>query len=213
MPNWTRSLFVGLVALGLSSQAAWAKPLPQSPAALATPLAVAWVPTAEGPWSLAQASPAEAPAEGEVDEAQAAEEEQRAIERHQQLTLHQALGLSSLVAMGGTFALGKLYVNGSVPQAAHVAAAGLATGLYLTTASLAIFAPAPALTRQSPPGWDSVSVHRAMAWVHGAGMASTVGLGLSSVLGGPMNPSLHGWLGLGTTVLMTLSAGGILLAP
>lgn len=158
------------------------------------------------------AAEASAPEEEAVDP-EAIAQEQVAIERHHQLAIHQVLGLTTLGAMAGTWLGGRLIESGAMPRGLHAAAGGLTAGLYLTTAGLALLSPPAPLTAQVPPGWDSITLHRGLAWVHAAGMVGTVGLGVSSLLGGTTNPQLHGLLGLSSTVLMTLSAGGIILAP
>jgi len=55
----------------------------------------------------------------------------------------------------------------------HAALGGVTAGLYLTTASFAIFAPkVPGTTVRG-----SIRLHRALAWIHGPGMVLTPILG------------------------------------
>lgn len=130
--------------------------------------------------------------------------------RYQQLTLHQGFGLATLGAMATTAGLGLAYANGGSQGlfGTHAALAGLTTGLYLTTATMALTAPAPAIVRPEA-GWDSVTIHRNLAWLHAAGLASTVGLGLMTVYT-PLNTGGYHDIAAFTTLgLMAVSAGVI----
>lgn len=129
--------------------------------------------------------------------------------RHQQLDIHQIFGLTTLGAMALTLALGKGVSDGwlsATLREPHMVAGGLTTGLYLATATLSLTAPPSPLGEHT--GWDSVAIHRNLGWLHMAGMASTVGLGLANILGpGRGNLSeFHGLASYATLGLMATSA-------
>lgn len=153
------------------------------------------------------AAPPPAAASGDDDEAPAFDATGLAI-RHHQLKLHQALGLTTLGVMAATTGLGLASTNGLLrgldPRELHLAAAGLTTGLYLATATLALTTPPPLEGPTRP--WDTVNIHRNLGWLHAAGMAGTVGLGLANVLGPTDVTSTHGLAGYATLGLMAASA-------
>ncbi|MEB3327844.1 MAG: hypothetical protein VKQ33_01285 [Candidatus Sericytochromatia bacterium] len=131
--------------------------------------------------------------------------------RRQQLGLHQGLALGTLGMMAVTATLG--YASTHNPAAAvdlrglHLAAAGLTTGLYVATGTLAFTTPPP-LPGASRP-FSGIEVHRTLAWLHMAGMAGTVGLGLANVLNpGQLTPP-HGLASYATLGLMATSAAAI----
>lgn len=131
--------------------------------------------------------------------------------RHAQLGLHQGFALATLGAMAATGGLG--YWSASLDGPAemrdlHLAAAGLTSGLYLTSAALAVTAP-PNPLRQAHGPWDTVEIHEKAAWLHAAGMATTVGLGLATVFAGSQYADYHGIAAATTFGLMALSAGVI----
>jgi hypothetical protein len=111
-----------------------------------------------------------------------AAEQARLDKRSRMLKTHQRLGLittAPLVATLITSASAKGGHNGSASSSdsgrqLHAALGGVTAGLYLTTASFAIFAPkAPAGTQlRGPIRW-----HRRLAWIHGPGMILTPILG------------------------------------
>lgn len=130
--------------------------------------------------------------------------------RHNQLALHQGVALATLGAMATTATLGFLRSNanlGAEWREVHLLAAGLTSGLYLTTGALALSAPPP-LIPPEPGQLDSVSLHRGLAWLHAATMASTVGLGAATVFGADTQ-KFHGLAGWTTLGLMAASAGVI----
>lgn len=141
--------------------------------------------------------------------------EERALIQHHQLQLHQAFALATLGTMAVTAGLG-LYDSHWAPlsqlpllHTLHVGLGGMTTAGYLGAAALALTAPS-AYQVEEEPGWDSVAVHRSLAWLHGGALASTVVLGVLTATG-RMDPTWHEVAGLMTLGLMTVSAGVIAL--
>ena len=155
----------------------------------------------------------EAPPAADVD----AEDEGQALDlsalpwRHGQLQLHQALGLSTLASMAATGGLGywlsRQHGTSGVFDG-HLLMAGLTTGLYLSSATLALTVPPSPLNRQPGP-WDTTGLHRNIGWLHAAGMATTVGFGLLATYNSLTYSQYHGLAGYTTIGLMALSAGVI----
>ena len=130
---------------------------------------------------LTAVSPTGAPSLGDLGftPAQAkgsAQDQARLDKRSHMLKTHQRLGLitaapllATLISSGG--AKGK---NGSASgRELHAALGSITAGMYLTTASFAIFAPKiPGTTVRGP-----IRVHKALAWIHGPGMILTPVLG------------------------------------
>jgi hypothetical protein len=131
--------------------------------------------------------------------------------RHGQLQVHQALGLSTLAAMAVTGGLGYWVANQNGSSGvldAHLLMAGLTTGLYLTSATLALTV--PPLVSQEPEGpWDTVGLHRKLAWLHAAGLASTLTLGFLTNYSSLSFSQYHAVAAYSTIALMALSAGVI----
>jgi hypothetical protein len=128
--------------------------------------------------------------------------------RHHQLKLHQAVALTTLGVMAVTAGLGYASSRGLLPVSVrepHIAAAGLSTGLYLATATLALTTPPSPLGGEAA-AWDTVGLHRNLGWLHMAGMAGTVGLGLANILGPGNMTTPHGLAGYATLGLMATSA-------
>lgn len=142
--------------------------------------------------------------------------EAEAIVRHSQLQFHQGMGLATLGAMALTTGWG-IYAkrfggtaNRALNDNVHMALGGLTAGLYLGTAGLALMAPKG--YEEEHTGFDSIEAHKALAWLHAAGMVSTLGLGILTSIGDPnVSSSLHGGIGGTTLGLMALSAGVIAL--
>lgn len=201
-------LMIGALALPAPAMAAEAMREPISMAILDQGLA-----------QSLEAAPAPAEEDAEPTEAELDAREAQAHQRRGQLKLHQTLGLTTLAAMTATGLLGYASANGWLPLAdpalVHVVAGTITSGLYLTTAGLSLTAPPPVFARKpsaSGKGWDSVDVHRNLAWLHGAGMAATVGLGVANFLVVPgAYTDVHGWVALATYGLMATSAGVIIL--
>lgn len=168
-------------------------------------------------WS-APARAAEAPAPPPVVTAEAVEPEEDApIDlsglplRHGQLQLHQALGLGTLGAMAATGGLGYWLSRQNGTSGVfdgHLLMAGLTTGLYLGSATLALTAPPSPLLRPEGP-WDTSVWHRNLGWLHMAGMVTTVGFGLMSTYSSLQYSQYHALAGYTTVGLMALSAGVI----
>ena len=95
--------------------------------------------------------------------------------RRTMLTLHQLGGYTTLAAMIATAFAGQMILNGHESyEGVKSPLAWTAVGLYFTTASLALLTPPPVIRR---PGFSSLSVHKALAWVHFTGMIITPILG------------------------------------
>lgn len=133
--------------------------------------------------------------------------------RHSQLQLHQGFGLATLAAMAVTGGLGLYAQQPTAPAAtvdAHLLAAGLTTGLYLTAATLELTAPRLPETGEPESVWDTSEIHEHLAWLHAAGMLSTVTLGLlTAFVSNSTYKEFHEWSAYGTFGLMALSAGVI----
>ena len=156
------------------------------------------------------AEPAEAPLPLEVGDPAMPDMSQFRL-RHGQLTLHQGFGLATLGGMLTTAGLGYYQANvqGSGDlRSAHLLSAGLTSGLYLTTATLALTAPPRAFGEDQGP-WDTASLHRNLGWLHLGGMAATVGLGLMTEFSPLRTSPYHGIAAFTTLGLMALSAGVI----
>jgi len=113
-----------------------------------------------------------APAEARSDpKAQA-----RLDRRSHMLKIHQRLGLITLAPLVATVITSSMAKsrNGTVGgRDLHATLGGVTAGMYLTTASFAIFAPKIQGTATRGP----IRLHRALAWIHGPGMILTPILG------------------------------------
>jgi hypothetical protein len=105
-----------------------------------------------------------------------AAEQMRLDKRSHMLKIHQRLGLITAGALVATLVLS----NGAAGRNStasgrelHAAVGGVTAGLYITTASFAIFAPKIAGTKTRGP----IRVHKALAFIHGPGMILTPILG------------------------------------
>jgi uncharacterized membrane protein len=138
--------------------------------------------------------------------------------RRNQLTIHQTMGLTTLGGLAVTGILGSTFnfqrqsgapasVTGPIGTA-HLAGSALTGLCYLTTATLALTAPqAPVASPYE--GVDSVLVHKGLALLHGAGILSTISLGLLSARQDPALLPYHQVLGLTTLALLSASAAVI----
>lgn len=177
--------------------------------ALAAPLSAQ--PLDLAPRRIAQAS--ESPFVTEASDSQAIQDS--ALIQHHQLQLHQGFGLATLGAMALTVGFGVYGAKYAPPSllnvttGTHIALGGLTTGLYLGSAVLALTAPRGYDEPESSP-FDSVSLHKDLAWLHAAGLVSTLVLGVMTY-NNQIDPSLHGILGGTTLGLMAASAGVIAL--
>ncbi len=101
------------------------------------------------------------------------EERQKELKiRRTMLAAHQVAGFATLGAMVAQGIVGsKLYNGNNNLRETHEAlAAGINIG-YFTTASLSLFAPPKMLDERK--GYSSIKVHKALAFVHMAGMITT----------------------------------------
>lgn len=179
------------------------------PLAVALACTLAW----STPAHAAEAAPPAPPPAGAAEEP----EDDAPIDlstlplRHGQLQLHQALGLGTLGAMAATGGFGYWLTRQNGTSGvfdAHLLMAGLTTGLYLGSATLALTAPPSPLVRPEGP-WDTTAWHRNLGWLHMAGMATTVGFGLMATYNSLQHSQYHGLAGYTTIGLMALSAGVI----
>ena len=104
------------------------------------------------------------------------QDQARLDRRSHMLRTHQRLGLITLAPLVATLVTssGAAGRHGTASgRELHAALGGVTAGLYLTTASFAIFAPkVPGTTVRGP-----IRLHRALAWIHGPGMILTPILG------------------------------------
>ncbi len=121
-----------------------------------------------------------------------AQDQARLDRRSHMLKIHQRLGLitaapllATILTSGG--AKGRNSGNASGRQL-HAALGSVTAGLYLTTASFAIFAPTiPGTTVRGP-----IRLHRALAWIHGPGMILTPILGALAYQQRSKGQRIHG---------------------
>jgi len=105
-----------------------------------------------------------------------AQEQARLDKRTHMLKIHQRLGLITTAPLlatviSGSFAGGKS--TSSSTRDLHAALGSVTAGMYITTASYAIFAPKIPGTKTR----GHIRLHKALAWVHGPGMILTPILG------------------------------------
>jgi hypothetical protein len=105
-----------------------------------------------------------------------AQDQARLDKRSHMLKIHQRLGLITIAPLVATL----FAANGAAGHKStaserdlHAILGGVTAGMYLTTASFAIFAPKIAGTPTRGP----IRVHKALAWIHGPGMILTPILG------------------------------------
>jgi hypothetical protein len=111
------------------------------------------------------------------DQSQGSAQDQARLDRRSHmLKIHQRLGLITTAPLVATL----FAANGAAGHKStasgrdlHAILGGVTAGMYLTTASFAIFAPKVAGT----PTRGSIRVHKALAWIHGPGMILTPILG------------------------------------
>lgn len=174
---------------------------------LATPVLLAAC-LGAGPLTLpvrADGPPAE-PSEGEIVAQEAA-----AAARTERMGLHQVAGLTALGGLATTAGLGLAVSRAVLPpgwEYVHIGAATLTAGAYYTAAGLALTAP-PSPLANAPVGWSSVVIHENLAWLHAAGMLSTLGLGFATFLVDRNYAGWHGVAAFSTLGLVGLSAGVI----
>ena len=125
-----------------------------------------------------------------------AADQARLDRRTHMLKIHQRLGLITIAPLIGTLIAAngaKDSHNDGSPSSSgrqlHAALGGITAGMYLTTASFAIFAP------KAPPGTKvrgPIRVHRMLAWVHGSGMILTPILGALAYQQRDRGEKVHG---------------------
>jgi hypothetical protein len=101
--------------------------------------------------------------------------EKELVLRRAMLNAHQVGGFLTLGSMVATAYCGQMIINGESGYggAKKILVTTTIAG-YFTTALLSLLTPPPAIRR---PGWNSVSTHKALAWVHFTGMIITPILG------------------------------------
>ncbi len=105
-----------------------------------------------------------------------AQEQARLDRRSHMLRTHQRLGLITVVPMLATIFAGMSaggMATSSTDRDLHAALGGVTTGLYLASASFAVFAPKVSGTETR----GQIRLHKALAWIHGPGMILTPILG------------------------------------
>ena len=111
------------------------------------------------------------------DQSQGSKQDQARLDkRSHMLKIHQRLGLITTAPLVATlFAANGAAGHNSTASGRdlHAILGGVTAGMYLTTASFAIFAPKIA----GAPTRGPIRVHKALAWIHGPGMILTPILG------------------------------------
>ena len=111
--------------------------------------------------------------------------------RSHMLKIHQQLGLIAAVPLVATVIMGSFAGGRSTSSTArtvHASLGGLAVGLYGASAYYAIFAPKVLGTKTQ----GNIRLHKALAWVHGAGMILTPLLGEQAYRQRSRGESVHG---------------------
>jgi Carboxypeptidase regulatory-like domain len=111
--------------------------------------------------------------------------------RSHMLKLHQQLGLLATVPLVATVILGKFAggrTTSSTDRTVHASLGALTVGLYGASAYYAIFAPKVLGT----PTRGNIRLHKALAWVHGAGMILTPVLGEMAYRQRSRGENVHG---------------------
>jgi hypothetical protein len=118
-------------------------------------------------------------------------EQARLDKRSHMLKTHQRLGLITIAPLVATLFL----ANGAASHKStaserdvHAILGSATAGMYLTTASFAIFAPKIAGTQTRGP----IRVHKALAWIHGPGMILTPILGSLALQQKDAGEKVHG---------------------
>lgn len=105
-----------------------------------------------------------------------AQDQARLDRRSHMLKTHQRLGLITLAPLIATLAVSNGAASrksGASGRELHAALGGVTAGMYLTTASFAIFAPKVPGTQTR----GAIRLHKALAFIHGPGMILTPVLG------------------------------------
>ncbi|HEV2288641.1 MAG TPA: carboxypeptidase-like regulatory domain-containing protein [Candidatus Acidoferrales bacterium] len=137
-----------------------------------------------------------------------AKEQARLDKRSHMLQIHQRLGLITIIPLtatvvSGAFAGGK--VTSSRDRYLHAALGSATAGLYIASASYAIFAPKIHGTKAEGP----IRWHKALAWIHGPGMILTPILGEMAFVQRSSGKKVHGIAKLhGQVAIVTAAAYG-----
>jgi hypothetical protein len=120
-----------------------------------------------------------------------AQDQARLDRRSHMLMIHQRIGLIAAVgiaatAVTGTFAGGR--ATSSTGRYAHATLGVATTGLYLTSAYLALRAPKISGTQTRGP----IRVHKLLSWIHGPGMIATPILGAMAFAQRSRGERVHG---------------------
>lgn len=119
------------------------------------------------------------------------EEQARLDKRSHMLKIHQRLGLITAVPLVATVVTGSMAggkSTSSTNRDLHAALGSATAGLYIATASYAIFAPKP----HGVPTRGPIRVHKALAWIHGPGMILTPILGAMAFEQKSRGEKVHG---------------------
>jgi hypothetical protein len=142
-----------------------------------------------------------------------AQEQARLDRRSHMLKTHQRLGVITLAPMVATLlvanrASGRHGTSGG--RDLHAALGSVTAGMYLTTASFAIFAPRVPGTRTRGP----IRIHKALAWIHGPGMILTPILGAMAYQQLNRGEQVHGIAKAHSTVaaITTVAYGAAILS-
>ena len=120
-----------------------------------------------------------------------AEDQARLDKRSHMLKMHQTLGLIATIPMAATVLTGSLATGtttSSSGRTVHAVLGGVTVGLYGASTYYAIFAPKIPGT----PTHGNIRLHKALAWVHGAGMILTPVLGAMAYQQKSRGESVHG---------------------
>jgi hypothetical protein len=120
-----------------------------------------------------------------------AEDQARLDKRSHMLKLHQQYGLITAIPLVATVLSSSLATGkstSSTGRTVHAALGTITVGLYGTSAYYAIFAPKIPGT----PTHGNIRLHKALAWVHGAGMILTPILGEMAYQQKSRGESVHG---------------------
>ena len=119
------------------------------------------------------------------------EEQARLDKRSHMLKIHQRLGLITAVPLVATVVTGSMaggHDTSSTSRDLHAVLGASTAGLYIATASYAIFAPKV----HDVPSKGPIRVHKALAWIHGPGMILTPILGAMAFEQKSRGEKVHG---------------------
>jgi len=119
------------------------------------------------------------------------EDQAKLDKRSHMLKVHQRLGLITAVPLLATVVTGSMaggHDTSSTARDLHAALGSSTAGLYIATASYAIFAPKP----YKIPTHGPIRVHKALAWIHGPGMILTPILGAMAFQQKSNGEKVHG---------------------